>query len=649
MQTHEPAYSLSSVTAALRRASAFISVDPKAPPRKMNQKAVRIFRYLDIAGYVFSMIIVLWMYSVHVRSIFQYPYFAPSANVEELAYTHLSSTNFNNFGFLATKFLQDFSASPYPSDHPYVYDHMPPGPDIARALVMRITGGRFAWTAIIFASFVPLGFVFYFMFLHTVLRDRFVLGGVFLFLLTPWTQYIPHFSNPIWNAALLLIFAPLVTLHWSYQHKQSWPFFLIGLPLILTSALYLDYVVLSSVLGCWVALYFLQVIRLHKREFMLAIGAIAFGIILNLLKNLIYFGPSLFAEELFYVLANRISGWPSQQALASFYTEHGILHHGARPPHASVLWNVIKLNLHFDGLYYFLIAAAASLLLTLDVRVQAQKKTISFIPTFKTIYDCKLIVRIVLFVVVILVTPIVLFPAFAQEVNLYGGTNYIWLGLMAIVLASIASTRVIEVVFPTIQIWWRTGSVFFRIPATHKIATKMALTGMVAAFVAALLIEKTPSAVDKILSTVSEVRSNYAQNQNIELERLRDFAAAPFMTNINIPTVYFYTGSVGFGVCGLDSVSENGKLNLDGCKIMLVRDRSLYADAHPSYFFLFKIASYFPGFADCGPPSFIQAEEQLLRAPAGCFEIQKSRLNKYFYRVLDTKLFTVYDLRKSPP
>ena len=267
-----------------------------------------------------------------MRSIVQYPYFAPSANVEELAYTHISSSNFNKFGFLATDFLQDFAASPNRSDHPYVYDHMPPGPDVARALVMRVTGGSFVWTAIVFASLVPIGFGFYFLFLNSVFRNRFVLGGIFLLLLTPWEQYVGHFSNPIWNAFLLLTFAPLVALQWSYQYKAPWLFFVIGLPLILISSVYLDYVVSSSILACWLGLYFSQIVRLDRREIVLAIGAIAFGIFLNLLKNFIYFGPSLFAQELFYVLANRISGWPSQQALASFYTTHGILHHGARPP-----------------------------------------------------------------------------------------------------------------------------------------------------------------------------------------------------------------------------------------------------------------------------------------------------------------------------
>ena len=628
-------------TKGLQKQSMFRNVDLGSFSRSFP-----LFRYLDVAGYLLSMIIVLWIYSVHVRSIVQYPYFAPSANVEELAYTHISSSNFNNFGFLATDFLQDFAASPNRSDHPYVYDHMPPGPDVARALVMRVTGRSFTWTAIIFASLVPIGFVFYFLFLNTVFRNRVVLGGIFLLLLTPWEQYVAHFSNPIWNAFLLLTFAPLVTLHCSYQYRAPWLFFLIALPLILLSSVYLDYIVLSSILACWFGLYFSQIVRLDRREFVLAIGAIALGIFLNLLKNFIYFGPSLFAQELFYVLANRISGWPSQQALASFYTTHGILHHGARPPNISVLLEVIRSNLYFDGLKYFLCAAAASLLLTIRVRTQTQKKVVRFDATAETIRDSKFILKMLFFIFAIIITPIVIFPAFAQEVNLNGGTNYIWLGFLCVALASLAATRLIVAALPeipTIVIWWRTRSVFFKIPSILQIA---AIGVFVCA--SALLVAKIPNAIGKTTSLFGSIRSRYAQNPNVELEQLRNFASAPFMTNINAPTVYFFTGSVGFGVCGLDSIADNGHLNLDGCKIALVRDRSLYARTRPSYFFFFKVPPYFPGFADCGPPAFILPAEQQLRGPAGCFEIQRSRLDKNFLKVLDTNLFSVYDLNQNP-
>ena len=267
------------------------------------------FQFVDIIGYLLSMVVVLLMFSAHVRSINQYPYFSPISNVEELAYTYISSGNFNRFGFSATDFLQDFAASPDRADHPYVYDHMPPGPDIARALVMRATGGSFVQTGIVFASLVPVGFVFYFLFLRRIMSDNhLLLGGAFLLILTPWLSYLPHFSNPIWNGFLVLTFVPLVTLQWAYDRKANWLIYAVTLPVTLLAALYLDYIVFSSVLVCWAGLYVTQIVRVGKRELIMILGTAATGILLNLLKNVIYFGPSLFIQELVYVLGNRNLG-----------------------------------------------------------------------------------------------------------------------------------------------------------------------------------------------------------------------------------------------------------------------------------------------------------------------------------------------------
>ena len=260
-------------TKGLQKKSMFRNVDLGSFSRSFP-----LFRYLDVAGYLLSMIIVLWIYSVHVRSIVQYPYFAPSANVEELAYTHISSSNFNKFGFLATDFLQDFAASPNRSDHPYVYDHMPPGPDVARALVMRVTGRSFSWTAIIFASLVPIGFVFYFLFLNTVFRNRVVLGGIFLLLLTSlgtirctfFKSHLERFSTvnfcatghsalqlPIQGAVVIFLNCPtanppvfgLSRLHSLEQHPclLVWPLFFTNRSLDRRENLYSQSVPLHSV------------------------------------------------------------------------------------------------------------------------------------------------------------------------------------------------------------------------------------------------------------------------------------------------------------------------------------------------------------------------------------------------------------------
>jgi hypothetical protein len=253
-----------------------------------------------------------WMCWIHIQAVFVYPYFSPSSNVEELAYTYISSGNFNRFGFLFTDFLQNFAASSDPSDHPYVYDHMPPGPDVANALLMRLTGGSFAWTSVIFALIVPVGFAFYLTFLKEVLwRYRIVGGGFFVLILTPWISYLPHFTNPIWNGFLILTFVPLVLLNWSNgQHRPKW-FFFGALPVVLLSSLYLDYIVQCSIVAGWNVIILTQLVPIGRRQIGAFISTVALGVFLNVLKNLIYFGPTVFFQELYLVLSNRITGFPS--------------------------------------------------------------------------------------------------------------------------------------------------------------------------------------------------------------------------------------------------------------------------------------------------------------------------------------------------
>jgi hypothetical protein len=107
--------------------------DDRMPPK--------ILKAADAIAYALTFTIMAWMWTVHVGSVFAYPYFTPSSNVEKLAYAYISSANYNRFGFLFGGFLQNFAASHDPADHPYVCSHMPPGPDIANALPMRAPGG----------------------------------------------------------------------------------------------------------------------------------------------------------------------------------------------------------------------------------------------------------------------------------------------------------------------------------------------------------------------------------------------------------------------------------------------------------------------------------------------------------------------------
>ena len=143
-----------------------------------TKKAMRsLASIIEYAGYAASMFVMIWLYTIHIASVKEYPYFSPSSNVEEIASTYSIAANFNRFGFLYTGFLQNKAASPDPADHPFVYSHMPPGVEVVNALLMRATNGSFYWTAIVLATLVPFGFAFYLFFIQKILKRHTIGGG----------------------------------------------------------------------------------------------------------------------------------------------------------------------------------------------------------------------------------------------------------------------------------------------------------------------------------------------------------------------------------------------------------------------------------------------------------------------------------------
>jgi hypothetical protein len=497
------------------------------------------------------MLVVISLYLVHAFSIVQYPYFSPSSNVEELAYTYISSANFNTFGFLFTDFLQNFAASPDPADHPYVYSHMPPGPDVVNALLMRATDGSFKWTAIILATLVPVGFVFYLAFIRNILAlHNLIGGGIFAALLTPWLFYLPHFTNPIWNGFLFLTFSLFFVQQIGLKRDKQWPFSIFALPVILISSLYLDYVVLSSIMACWMVLYLTQTIPMRRREVVLALGAMGVGIGLNLLKNIVYFGPKLFLTELLSVVSNRIVGWPSQQDMAAFYAEHGIVHHGAHPPSLVTLKAVIRLNFEFPSLLFLALAACAALMLTPQVAHEpggVTKITIGSDLRNHAIW----LVKLMVLTACIILTPVFLFPAFSQEVSLYGGTNFVWLGLLAISFATFTASRLIGALMPIAHVWFQEerNHLDRADEAPGHCSRSCSARGLGHhVFPARPAIRQ---AYERFRSTKSGLLVRYSENPHTQLEPLRRFASGMFMTNINVPTVYFFTRRPGFGCAAL--------------------------------------------------------------------------------------------------
>jgi hypothetical protein len=611
---------------------------------------------LNRSGYALAFGIILVLYAAQVLALLKYPYYSPPSNVEEAAYTYTSASNYNQFGFLATDFLQDFATSTDPNDHPYVYDHMPPGPDITVALLLRTTGDNYALTNILLASLLPIGFIFYLVFLRQILAAHNLSGAGIVVLLSAWLQFPGLISRPISTPFLLLTFGPLVAI----ARRDGRPGWLLPacLPVVLLSSIYLDYAALSGVVLCWGVLYLTQLLPLSRRTVALVLGTIAVGIGLNLLKNLVYFGPSLFVQELFQMLSNRIIGFPTQQMLHGFYAEHGIVHHGAPPLHMGVVFSVLYANATFASAGTLLLAAGLATATTFELRTR-NKEVVTLAIGPSGIADIRYLVSLGLWALGSTVAPVILFPAFAQEVSQLGLTSQIWMTIFAAGLTMTAMSRVTLVfkafvkVFPR-SLWpsvrLSTDTAALSIMWAEVYQWGKCHPGKVAALTAALisswlLVDGLTFAARTRHGELVAVADIYASNPGRSLEALRDFRDGYFMTNINTPTVYFYVRQPGFGVCGLDSVRENGKIDLEQCKIAFMRNASRYAASAPSYFFFFRQPRYFPGFADCLPSNTIFGQQELASG-ANCLPQQEDRLRKSYARVFDSDVFSVFDLRQ---
>ena len=126
-----------------------------APGRILGSRLVSLWRLglshgaslLNLGG----VLLIAAVFGAHLWATWTNPYVNNFSNPEEWAYTNITSGNYLRFGFGNSLLLQDVSSSPDPADHPYVYNHMPPGPDIATALVRKATGDDFRLTRLFFA------------------------------------------------------------------------------------------------------------------------------------------------------------------------------------------------------------------------------------------------------------------------------------------------------------------------------------------------------------------------------------------------------------------------------------------------------------------------------------------------------------------
>src|SRR5213594_3271605 len=183
-------------------------------------------RWLAIV--VGSVLVLIFLASL-LPSVFRSAYFSPIATVDEQLMYYQAARTFNEYGFLNSYLLQDFSTSSNPAHHPFVYNHMPPGPEIFTALLTRVFGEQYRLIRMIFLGIFLVGLVCYFRFARLMLRGFNLTGEGFAILFIPPAVMFHMMDHPAYSPFPFLAFFPLVSLHSYYESgKRSQHYLALG-------------------------------------------------------------------------------------------------------------------------------------------------------------------------------------------------------------------------------------------------------------------------------------------------------------------------------------------------------------------------------------------------------------------------------------
>lgn len=594
--------------------------------------------------------LVFGLFFYYLRQSGKAQYFTPYSLLEEAAYTFTSANNYLRFGYLNSGFLQDFSSSLNPADHPYVYNHMPPGPDLLTSVLLWIFKGNYGSVRTAFAVSMLAGVVVYFLFVQALLRQLGVrFAGIALMLITPWV-IIQLFDRQIYSPFLLLVFLPLLLVI-QFLKKNQTGYLAVALVIIVLSAIYIEYSLLSAAIFCWTMLYLTQLLPLKFRHMVVIGAAFGLGIGAHLVQNMLYLGWDNFVLELKLTISNRTTGFPTQEELKDFYHRLGLVHHGSRPVEPEALKAQIVANFSLPvtpSARLMLFACAVWIVFGRGIHFNAGDGR-PVVDRRAIANELWLILRLAAWAAITVLAPMILFPAFAQEVNLRGVANGFFLviplaflaGYGIWVLAYSGHRAASVLINPAGSEGRPSEDITEPGPALTKLliyaGRAVALTGICFA-----LIDGSIAVFRNVTNEVGYIQRLGQNPQKWDpLYDIRRFNGELFMTNINVPTVGFLTSAPGFGVCSPDSVKKDSEFNLRECKTSFMRRYDYWLTQRPRYFFYFSAPELFPGFADCMPAGLLIGQT---RGGNECMQQLRDTLDSQYPLVMKNELVSVYDL-----
>ena len=437
---------------------------------------------------ILALALVGALFALHVSLALQQPYFNQFSNVEDWAYTNIAARNYLNFGLLNTLGLQDYAASLFPLDHPFVYNHMPPGPDLLTALFLTLTGGDHHWTRILFGILVLPGLYYYVRFVSLICTPRGIPGAAMALLVAGPYVIMNHLQAEVHSAFLFLSFAPMCWVIEANRHGGKFRF-PAAVALTFLLSIYIQYILLAATLFAWIFLYLLRIVPITRKQILIIVGAIVAGIVAHLVQNLLYLGPSIFFKELMYTIGNRTIGVPTQEELREFYIAVSLVHHGSQRANLEFLVFTLIGNLKFK-LALLIVPMLGVLMLVSALRYFFSSR----FPEIRSHFtkssgvgeegQALFFLRLFAWPLFTVISVILLFPAHTQEVNLssYGGINLL---LFAVPTAAIIGQGLI-LARPLIDFWPREG--MLKWVAKNKNVIVVALIWLLVAFLVIVMV-----------------------------------------------------------------------------------------------------------------------------------------------------------------
>jgi hypothetical protein len=562
-------------------------------------------------------------------ALVRFPLVGPVATVDEQLIYYQTARNFVQYGFLNSGFLHDLSTSSNPAHHPYIYSHMPAGPEVFIALLMKVVGERWALIRLVFAAIFFVGTVYFLRFVRLVLERHGLTGaGYALLFLSPFTV-LHAIDHPAYSAFPLFLFFPVIALQRYYSTGRV-VHYLMALVTVLVASVYA--VTLDFILFCvaWCLLWLLGLMPLKFRHVaaMMLVGAV--GIALHLLQGMWFLGPGIFFEELRITLLNRIFGEYSTPQVVTFYRTHDIVLHGN---HFDLFRSLVSMNtaLRFPARLPFVLAGLVGLgcgMLRIGRFDQASRTLLVPVDAASESFRTKmsLLAKLLVWAALSIIIPMALFPAYTGDYGLQGLGEF----LLAVGAVAVLACTTQELFAEGRKLWPT------RISGEVWIGGLALAVGTFVLLGALMMLVRTQqigveAMVRYHLGMDSSAGPQGAEGLGIRraLPEIERFSKGRIvMTNVYPTTAGFFTREAALGGCEMAAFGSDGSVDPGKCHAVFIKGYGGGVRVSPSHAVLFR--GLFTGFTRC---------------LADCLEELETRLDQHHDKIFETKLFTIYALK----